>query len=127
MKAFFDSIAHAFEAMGVHPVLGAFIAGAVIAFVLFRRSSSDAADPGAHAPGNIALPIDMTLKAGVTHTSKTSLTVNGRDVELPAEVMMHISAGNKVAAIKLLRTATGLDLTAAKQIVDKLAAAPAAR
>ena len=39
MTAFLDSIANWFQSVGVHPVLGAFMAGAVIAFVFaYRRS-----------------------------------------------------------------------------------------
>lgn len=46
MEAFLDSIAAWFRSFGLHPVLGAFIAGALIAFVFaYRRSPPDGATP----------------------------------------------------------------------------------
>ena len=124
MNAFFDSIAHAFEAMHVHPVLGAFIAGAVIVFVFMRASSRDPADPGVHAPASVAPPASVAIKSNIYQTENIPVMVNGRKVEFPPEVMTLIRAGNKIDAIKAVRTATGLDLKEAKEIVDKLAASP---
>lgn len=127
MKAFFDSIAHGFEAVGLHPVLGAFIVGAVIAFIFARRSSADVADIAAHKLPAASLPMGASFKSNVTLADKTSLTIDERSVELPAEVLAQIRAGNKIEPIKALRAATGVDLKTAKEIVDKIAASPMAR
>ena len=43
------------------------------------------------------------------------------DNELPPEVVMAISQGRKIEAIKLLREATGLGLANAKVLVDRAA------
>src|SRR4051812_27617601 len=127
MNAFFDSIAHAFEAIHVHPVLGAFIAGAVIAFIFLRRGSSEPGDPGVRAPVSVAPPASVAIKSDINQTENISFTVNGRKVEFPPEVMTLIRAGNKIDAIKAVRTATGLDLKDSKDIVDQLAASPHSR
>ena len=127
MNAVVDSIARAFETIGLHPVLGAFIAGAVIAYVFARRSSRDAAAPGAHGLQTHSAAPSVAFKSIVSNTEDISLTVNGRNINLPRDVMNLIRAGNKIDAIKVLRAAAGVDLKTAKELVDQLAASPAAR
>lgn len=46
--------------------------------------------------------------------------------QLPAAAIVALSKGNKVEAIKIVREEQGLDLTAAKQAVDRYAAEHAA-
>ena len=87
MNAFFDSIARAFETIGLHPVLGAFIAGAVIAYVFARRSSRDAAAPGSHGLKTHSTAPSVAFKSVVSNAEDISLTVNGRNINLPREVM----------------------------------------
>lgn len=127
MKAFFDNIADAFEAIGVHPVLGAFIAGLIIAYIFSRRRSTDAELPGAGGHTGAAMPMGVSFKTDVSQANGMSLTVNGRTVDVPAEVMAHIRGNDKIAAIKLLRASARVDLKTAKQIVDAFAAAPMTR
>ena len=126
MKVFLDSISHAFEAMGLHPVLGAFIVGVVLTFI-FARRRKDHDDRQLPGLSSASLPVGVSFKKEITHTGDMSLTIDGRTVQVPPQVLTHIAAGNKVEAIKALRAAAGLDLKAAKQIVDKLAAAPIMR
>ena len=127
MKVFFDSIARAFESIGVHPVLGAFIVGATIAYLLTRRRSVDAELPDARGHVGGSPPLSASFKANLMDTNHMSLTVDGRTVEIPAEVLTHIRAGNKIAAIKVLHVIPGVDLKSAKQIVEQIAASPIAR
>ena len=108
-------------------MLGAFIAGAVIAYVFARRSSRDAAAPGSHGLHTHSLAPSAAFKSVVSNTEDISLTVNGRSIDLPRDVMNLIRAGNKIEAIKVLRVAAGVDLKTAKDLVDQLAASPAAR
>lgn len=130
MKAFFDSIALGFESMGVHPVLGAFLVGAVIAFVFARRRSTSSVpaviEPAAPA-APAARPVRVEKEITRSHAAGGMITFNGRTIDFPPYVMAHIHAGNKVEAIKALRDATGMELTSAKQIVDKIAELPAKR
>jgi len=42
--------------------------------------------------------------------------------ELPTEALAALQAGNKIAAIKVVRTARGLDLKEAKDLVDRYVA-----
>lgn len=127
MNAFFDSIARAFETIGLHPVLGAFIAGAVIAYVFARRSSRDAAAPGSHGLKTHSTAPSVAFKSVVSNAEDISLTVNGRNINLPREVMNLIRAGSKIEAIKVLRVAAGADLKTAKDLVDQFAASPIGR
>jgi hypothetical protein len=122
MKAFFDNIAHGFETIGMHPVLGAFIAGALVAFIFTRRGSRDAAAPVDHGLRAESMPASVAFKSNVSPADPVSLAVNGRNVSFPPEVMVMIRAGNKIDAIKAVRTATGLDLKDSKDVVDRLAA-----
>ncbi|MFM8331684.1 MAG: ribosomal protein L7/L12 [Candidatus Methylumidiphilus sp.] len=77
-----------------------------------RRADSNAANPVA-APAN-----HPPVQAGV------SLVVNGHPVEVAPDVMEAIQAlilsGEKIEAIKRLRAATGLNLAAAKSVVESL-------
>jgi hypothetical protein len=54
----------------------------------------------------------------------TTAEIAGQELDIDEAVMADIRAliaeGNKIQAIKLLREATGLDLTEAKRIVDSL-------
>jgi hypothetical protein len=112
----------AFEAAGIRPVPGAFIAGLIIAFIFMRRRSRDAELPGAGGQMGAAMPMGVSFKTGVSQTDSMSLTV-----DVPAAVMPHIRAGDQIAAIKLLRASAGVGLKTAKQIVDTIRASPLAR
>jgi ribosomal protein L7/L12 len=46
--------------------------------------------------------------------------------ELPAEAMLAIQSGRKLEAIRIVREHTGLSLTEAKELVDRVAAAHSA-
>lgn len=54
----------------------------------------------------------------------TAAEISGREFDIDEAVMADVRAliasGNKIEAIKVLREATGLDLTEAKRIVDSL-------
>ena len=116
--------------MGVHPVLGAFVVGAVIAFVFARsRSASSSSDEP-----EILLPPTPQTRSGTPvqyhketalHAAQGTVKYKGRIYDFPSEVMDHIRAGAKIEAIKVLRSKTGIDLKTAKEIVDRAAAMPA--
>src|SRR5689334_16071167 len=136
MREFLDAIAHAFERIGVHPMLGAFLAGAIIAFVFARRKSSSS-DPVLIEPPTPVLhrsrPLELQSESSTSHSMQTApplpaqgtVTFKGRTYDLPVSVVASVRAGNKIAAIKELRSATGMDLASAKQVVDRIAALPA--
>jgi hypothetical protein len=126
MTAFLDGIAKWFQSIGVHPVLGAFMAGVVIAFVFaYRRSPPVELTPGAPAP--VARALLAESESVASQTANAKVTIDGRTVEIPPQVMAHIRNGHKIEAIKALRNASGLDLKAAKAAVDSIADSPAMR
>lgn len=127
LTAFLDNIARWFQSVGVHPVLGAFLVGAVIAFFSARRGSSPS-EPSIHEPAATAARCARVEKEIMNlHAAHEPITINGRTIDVSPEVIAHIQAGNKIEAIKALREATGMELVSAKQIVGKIAASPATR
>jgi hypothetical protein len=130
MNAFLDSIAAWFSSFGIHPVLGAFIAGVLIAFVFAYRRNTEAGS-GLEAglaqarPGRQGGMFDSTSMR--VENTNVSLTVNGKDTTLPPEVIAHLKKGDKIAAIKALREAAGLDLVEAKRLAEMLAESPLLR
>ncbi len=114
MEPIFNLIGAWFTAFGIPPVLGAFVLGAAFTyFVLPRRARHD-------APVN-PVGIDRGNAQGDAATART-VEYDGREIDIPAEVMAQINSGNKIAAIKMLRQAAPLQLVDAKRIVDGLAA-----
>jgi hypothetical protein len=126
MTAFLDGIANWFQSIGVHPVLGAFMAGAMIAFVFAYRRTPPV-DLTADAPAPATHPGFAASGTVVSKSVSAKLTVDGRSVDISPEVMAHIRAGNKIEAIKALRSASGLDLKVAKAAVDSIADSPGMR
>ena len=124
MTAFLDSIAKWFQSVGVHPVLGAFLAGVVIAFVFaYRRSPSVELPPG----GPAARPMFTDGGSAASPVAGTKLNINGRSVGFSPEVMAYIRADKKIEAIKALRHSSGLDLKSAKDAVEAMAESPGMR
>lgn len=120
MDGFLDSIAAWFRSFGVHPVLGAFVAGALIAFVFaYRRSPknvADAARPALTSPGRGMVETTAT----VVSSGPNDIDLNGRRIEVPRSVIEHARAGRTIEAIKELRQSSGLDLKDSKHVIDRL-------
>lgn len=116
MTPWLDGIASWLAGFGIHPVLGAFVAG-VLAGLVVRPSTT--APNGAGGPGMIT-PSTVTLEH-----SGGSLTVNGTTVPLEsgvlAAVVETIRSGHTIDAIKLVREKTGLGLAESKLLVDTVA------
>lgn len=116
MTTWLDGIATWLTGVGVHPVLGAFVAGLVVGLAVRsnRSTAGVAASPGAFTSSTVSL-----------EHGGGSLTVNGTTVPIEsgvlAAVVETIRGGNMIEAIKLVREKTGLGLTESKQLVDTVA------
>jgi hypothetical protein len=91
--------------------LGAFVLGFIVAGFLFsrRRGSSVEVVP--------LVPPPLLNTTGGTFT----VTVAGRTLTLPAQVEQHIREKQLIAAIKEVRSATGLGLKESKDLVEEIA------
>jgi len=91
--------------------------GLLFGWLLGRRSAGTIADPSFELPP--AIPTTPQAESAAI-----KLVVNGNTVEVPPEAMADIQgfiqSGNKIEAIKCLREATGLNLAAAKSVVESL-------
>lgn len=78
------------------------------------------------AGGQAAPVIEMppSIPAHAEPGAAIKLVINGNTVEVPADAMADIQgfiqSGQKIEAIKRLREATGLNLAAAKSVVESL-------
>ena len=141
MTAFLDAVGGWFQSHGVHPVMGAFLLGAVLAFAFaYRRnpakeaSGAPYAAPGSvpGAGGSAGVADAGAMKAGQpfgtttvrVENSHVAMTVDGKEVSFPQAVLDHLRAGQTIEAIKELRNASGLGLAEAKKVVDLLAQSP---
>ena len=90
--------------------------GLLFGWLLGRRSALNQAAPVFEAPSSIQAPAEQG--------AAIKLVVNGNTVEVPTDAMADIQgliqSGQKIDAIKRLRTATGLNLAAAKSVVESL-------
>ena len=116
MNTWLDGIAIWLTGVGIHPVLGAFVAGFLLAVLArtVRASSGVAPNAGMFTSSTVSL----------AHGSG-SLTVNGQTVPLEptvlAAVVETIKSGHLLEAIKLVREKTGLGLAESKLLVDTVA------
>lgn len=119
MKAISDF----FSSHGIDPFLAGLVAG-VLLLVTVRVVFSG---------GKVSSPLRLqagldggTLGSTISRTGTTSVrvSVNGAERELTseqsAEVLGALRGGNKIAAIKAVREATGLGLKEAKDLVEAL-------
>lgn len=146
MTAFLDAVGGWFQSHGVHPVMGAFLLGAVIAFAFAYRRTPGKDGAGASVTGPDGVPAaSLVSGAGIAgagsmkpgrlfgttsvrvENSHVAMSINGKDVSFPQAVLDHLQAGRTIDAIKELRNASGLDLAEAKKVVDMLAESPLAR
>lgn len=115
----------------MHPVLGAFLLGAVIAFAFAYRRNPEGGAPGqGNASPTKIVPQDGRGPGTTTvrvEDSHVSMTVDGRQVAMPQAILDHVRAGRKIEAIKELRAASDLDLAQAKKVIDMLAESRIAR
>lgn len=128
-----DAIASWFTGLGIHPVLGAFLAGLGVGLIVRASRTRVSGDAGA-AP-SLA---DQARNAGMFQKSTvavehgtTSLSINGSPVPIAPKVMSDLVAkirsGHTIDAIKLAREATGLGLKESKLLIDTLAQSPLLR
>jgi hypothetical protein len=114
------------QGLGIDPLLGGLVLGALLVLLLRRGGRSDRSGPR----------LDLTLGTGGDprrtirfdqqrlDTTRMHLEVDGQGLDIPpevsAEILAHLHRGNKIEAIKRLREATGLGLAEAKQMVEAL-------
>ena len=119
-----NEITRWFETLGISPLLGGAIVGAIVVFLLTRRS-----DRNVPALGTAAAPSSADRKSlrqsGVTAAfTQIRIENNGQPIELSpeasSEVMDLLRKGDKIGAIKVLRTATGLGLAESKNMVEAM-------
>lgn len=129
MTAFLDQISQAFTSLGIHPVLGAFLVGVLLVLALRRRRLPASIAAGVATDGESG-PGMFTKSVVRMEQAQTSVTVDGRTVDLDAAAMAAIAkkirSGDKIEAIKLVREKTGLGLAEAKHLVEALASSPLA-
>ena len=83
-----------------------------------RLAAAGAAGLAAGAGGGLAEPVSRKQSGMFDSTSlrventNVSLTVNGKDTQLPPEVIAHLQKGDKIAAIKAGTFEVPLDTTA---------------
>ena len=102
--------------------------GSVLGFLLgwiFGRQRPRSS--GELHPGGVAAEPDTGGRENPAPSSDVRLVVNGKTVNVAPAVMEEIQglirAGDKIEAIKLMRSATGLGLAAAKSVVESLESA----
>lgn len=126
-----SGISQWFAAQGISPFLGGIICGILLLFVFSRLMRGDKADRSLKLSSGTGQPAGRSARAmhGVdlrTDHVSISLDNNGQPLKLSAaesaELLEHLRHGRKVEAIKLVRQATEMDLTGAKQLVDALEA-----
>ncbi len=92
------------------------IFGFLLGWVLGRLTANKQSAPEIETP--------PTIPAQVEQGAAIKLVVNGNTVEIPADAMADIQgfiqSNQKIEAIKRLREATGLNLAAAKSVVESL-------
>lgn len=123
-----DALSAWLSAQGIHPLIGGFVAG-VVAMLLVRMSMSatrDATpDDSKSSIRASAGMLNSTLRSEIrTLGTQISVNNNGQDITLPEdvsrEIFTHLANNRKIDAIKVLREATGMDLLAAKTLVEVL-------
>ncbi len=94
------------------------ILGLLLGWIFGRQRPKAFGDVGGIMPPSVVHEASGSKPAGV------SLVVNGKTVEVAPDIMEEIQylimQGKKIEAIKRLRDATGLNLSAAKSVVESL-------
>ena len=115
------------ESMGIPPLLGGLVAGAVLGWLLSRlgarEKSAVVLGAGSRATTGNRTPNNQTrgaddVRAG-SHFGPEGDFADLSEQELKA-VYRHLQQGEKIAAIKLLRERTGLGLAESKKFVENL-------
>ena len=120
-----------FESVGIHPVLGGLLLGALLVFVLMRGRRSGKSTTSFDMALGSQTGLDPGKLVSSLRSSETlvggahiHLEYNGKAIDIPPElgdgVMNALRRGNKIEAIKLLRGASGLDLVDAKHFVETM-------
>ena len=95
--------------------------GMVLGWIIGRQRTLY---PNVQTDETVAVLPSSTQAISETKSGGVSLVVNGKMVEVEPAVMEDIQAliigGNKIEAIKRLRDASGLNLAAAKSVVESL-------
>ncbi len=130
----FDAIATWFVGLGIHPVLGGFVAGLLAGLFVRGRVTATIEGTGFVDSGlanQATRASSLFRKSTVTlEQHGTSLSLDGRAVPITPQTMSDVVAkvrgGEKIEAIKLVRTETGLGLAEAKLLVETIAKSPLA-
>lgn len=119
-----NEIARWFESMGVSPLLGGVIIGAIVVYLLTRRSDRNVQPLGAATGLPTAERKVQTQNRASGAYTQIRIENNGQPIELSAEASREIvdllRKGDKIGAIKTLRMATGLGLAESKNMVEAM-------
>ena len=116
-----NEITRWFESMGVSPLLGGVIIGAIVVFLLTRRSDRNVQPLGATTG-----PPPAERRQNSVSGAHTQIRIenNGQPIDLSAEASREnvdlLRKGDKIGAIKTLRMATGLGLAESKNMVEAM-------
>ena len=119
-----NEISRWFESFGVSPLFAGIIIGAIVMFLLTRRSDRNVKPLGA-APEVPDVARGASRKNIVSGPlTQIRIQNNGQPIELSPEVsekiMSLLKSGNKIEAIKVLREATGLGLAESKHMAEAI-------
>ncbi len=107
---------------GIVYLLVGLVLGMVLGWILGRQRSTSSIP---QSSDNLAVLPSTNPHATGSKSGSVSLVVNGKTVEVAPLVMEDVQAlivsGQKIEAIKRLRVASGLNLAAAKSVVESLA------
>lgn len=114
-----------FNSIGVHPVVGGFILGVGLCFLLYllkRALGFEVVNPDSDQLARFKDP--NAFASGAVTKAKVTMHVQGVDNALPdhisAQVMQALKEGSKIEAIKIFKDATGLGLKESKDIIEAL-------
>lgn len=133
MTVYLDHFGTYLNSIGVHPVLGAFIVGFLLAALIFRRGKDSGISFGVEAGASTHLRDRLSSSNQISAVSKISselfvspvsshITVNGQTLPLGGQDAEHlmrlIREGKTIEAIKTIREIGNFGLKDAKDAVE---------
>lgn len=118
-----DTISNWFLSIGIHPLIGGAILGALLMLALRSKGHRIPTAPASRKAA--AAKPSPSSSPHSSHTFRTlNVTNDGKKIQVPEEIneklMEHLRNGEKIMAVKVLREATGLGLKESKDVVEAM-------